>query len=123
MDAPTTGASRKVEISGRLTPGGYLMVVSDNGPGVPSEMAEKLFEPLVSSKPGGMGLGLTICRTIVEAHGGGIDLAPSPLGGAAFAFTLNANVHDLHLPDSASERDVNQHEYRHSPAKAAGGRA
>lgn len=123
MDAPAMAAPRKVEISGRTTPGGYLMVVSDNGPGVPPQMADKLFEPLVSSKPGGMGLGLTICRTIVEAHGGGIDLAPSPLGGAAFAFTLNANVHDLHLPGGASERDVNQHEYRQGPAKAAVSRA
>lgn len=122
MDAPAKGAPRKVEISGRPTPEGYLMVVSDNGPGVPSEMADKLFEPLVSSKPSGMGLGLSICRTIVEAHGGGIDLAPSPLGGAAFAFTLNANVHDLHFPGSASERDVSQHEYRRGSAKAAGRR-
>jgi two-component system, LuxR family, sensor kinase FixL len=123
MDAPPNGAPRKVEISGRPTPAGYLMMVSDNGPGIPSEMAGKLFEPLVSSKPGGMGLGLSICRTIVEAHGGAIDLAPSTLGGAAFAFTLNANVHDLRLPDNASDQTIDQTQEERGAPKAAGRRA
>jgi two-component system, LuxR family, sensor kinase FixL len=123
MDAPPNGTPRQVEISGRPTTGGYRMVVSDNGPGVPTEMASKLFDPLVSSKPGGMGLGLSICRTIVEAHGGAIDLAPSTLGGAAFAFTLNANVHDLHLPEAASEKNLSQNENRQDDANVAARRA
>lgn len=123
MDAPPNGALRKVELSGRTTSQGYLMVVSDNGPGVPPEMADKLFVPLASSKPGGMGLGLSICRTIIEAHGGAIDLAPSPLGGAAFAFTLNANVHDLHLPGGVSERNLDQNGRPQGELKSSGQRA
>ncbi len=104
MEAPQNGAPRRVEISGRQTPQGYQILVSDNGPGVPADMAGKLFEPLVSSKSGGMGLGLSICRTIVEAHGGAIELVPSALGGAGFAFTLNANVHDLSTQGDPSKR-------------------
>lgn len=111
MDAPPNGMPRKVEISGRPGPDGYLMMVSDNGPGVPSEIVDKLFEPLVSSKPGGMGLGLSICRTIVEAHGGAISLTSSRLGGAAFAFTLNAKVHSLHAPDGLLDQKEPQEDY------------
>ncbi|NBB61508.1 PAS domain-containing sensor histidine kinase [Pseudomonas sp. ODNR1LW] len=116
MDAPQTGVFRQVEISGRPRGGEYIMTVSDNGPGVAPQMADKLFEPLVSSKPGGMGLGLSICRTIVEAHGGSISLSPSRLGGAAFTFTLNTagldgqSLSDDQTPDApfdpASDRIV-----------------
>ena len=102
MEAPPNDVPRRVEISGRQTSQGYQILVSDNGPGVPADMAGKLFDPLVSSKSGGMGLGLSICRTIVEAHGGVIELVPSALGGAGFAFTLNANVHDLSTQGDAS---------------------
>ncbi|WAC59602.1 sensor histidine kinase [Brevundimonas sp. SL130] len=111
MDAPRVGTPRKVEISGRQTPDGYLMVVSDNGPGVAAEMVDRLFDPLVSSKPGGMGLGLSICRTIVEAHGGAIELGSSPQGGAAFAFTLNANVHDFHRPSGTDDTNAAPDDY------------
>jgi len=80
------------------------MTISDNGPGVPSDMADRLFQPLASSKPGGMGLGLSICRTIVQAHGGDIDLVPSALGGAAFAFTLNVQSDGLDSSGGAGRR-------------------
>jgi len=62
--------------------------VADNGPGIPEDVAVGLFDSFNSSKAAGMGLGLSICKLIVEAHGGEIDVVPSPLGGAAFRFTL-----------------------------------
>jgi len=62
--------------------------VEDNGPGVAPEIAKGLFSPFVTSKEGGMGVGLSICRTIIEAHDGRLWLERSKLGGAAFCFTL-----------------------------------
>jgi C4-dicarboxylate-specific signal transduction histidine kinase len=64
------------------------IVVADNGPGLPSEVAGHLFEPFVSTKHDGMGLGLSICRSIVEAHGGLLRYEPKPRGGTTFRFTL-----------------------------------
>ena len=70
--------------------------VSDNGPGVPSGLEEAIFEKFTrgereSAKPG-VGLGLSICRAIVQAHGGKIGVRPGPGGGAAFVFTLPLGV-------------------------------
>lgn len=62
--------------------------VADNGPGLMGCDISKLFDPFFSTKPNGMGMGLGICRTIVEAHGGTIWAVSSPEGGAAFHFTL-----------------------------------
>ena len=62
--------------------------VSDTGPGVPPAVRERMFEAFNSSKDTGMGLGLSICRTIVEAHGGKIGAAERPGGGTVFRFTL-----------------------------------
>jgi PAS domain S-box-containing protein len=64
------------------------LIVSDNGPGVADEMVPSLFEPFKTDKPGGMGLGLSICKSIVEAHGGRISYEPSFDGGSVFRFTL-----------------------------------
>lgn len=89
LDAPTLSERRQIFVSGAQTPDGYRILVEDNGPGVPDTVAASLFDPLLSTKPGGMGLGLSICRTIVEAHNGTIEYSKSALGGAAFAFTLN----------------------------------
>jgi two-component system, LuxR family, sensor kinase FixL len=63
--------------------------VSDTGHGISDEMAEDLFKPFVSTKAEGMGLGLSICRTIVEAHGGKLTVTPNPEGGTIFRFTLS----------------------------------
>jgi len=53
-------------------------------------VADHLFEPFISTKQGGMGLGLSICRSIVEAHGGKLWTSPDPDGGTIFRFTLTA---------------------------------
>jgi PAS domain S-box-containing protein len=75
----------------RLHPGarGMLCIdVSDQGPGVSSDIAAQIFEPYVTSKPSGLGMGLMISRTILEAHGGSIKLVRSRGPGAVFRFTL-----------------------------------
>ncbi len=68
--------------------GGGVLTVHDSGPGVAEGDLERLFRPMQSVKARGMGLGLSISRAIAEAHGGGLELATSRLGGAAFSLTL-----------------------------------
>jgi signal transduction histidine kinase len=64
------------------------IVVADSGPGLRREIVDRLFEPFVSTKHDGMGLGLSISRSIVEAHGGILRYEPNPEGGTIFRFTL-----------------------------------
>jgi two-component system sensor kinase FixL len=65
-----------------------LIRVTDTGPGVSPSLTDRIFEPFLTTKKSGMGVGLSICRTIVEAHGGRIWVEPAEGGGASFAFTL-----------------------------------
>lgn len=65
-----------------------MVTVTDTGPGVSAEASARLFEPFVTTKAEGMGVGLSISRTIVEAHGGRIWVEDNPGGGAVFRFTL-----------------------------------
>ncbi|MBU4434160.1 MAG: PAS domain S-box protein [Alphaproteobacteria bacterium] len=69
-------------------PASVRVTVADNGPGVAPDLADRLFTAFVSTKADGMGLGLSICRTIVEANGGRLWYSPRPGGGAEFHFTL-----------------------------------
>ncbi|MGN6357310.1 MAG: sensor histidine kinase [Novosphingobium sp.] len=64
------------------------VTIEDNGPGLAREVAAQLFQPFVSTKAAGMGLGLSICHTIIAGHGGRIWADGSALGGTAFHFTL-----------------------------------
>jgi two-component system sensor kinase FixL len=64
--------------------------VVDTGAGIAPELMSQLFQPFVTNKRHGMGVGLSICRTIVEAHGGQITVEPNPAGGTIFRFTLRA---------------------------------
>jgi two-component system, LuxR family, sensor kinase FixL len=71
-----------------LNPETVRLSVSDTGPGISPDIAGQLFQAFVSTKSSGMGLGLSICQTIVEAHGGRIRAIPSAGGGTQFQFTL-----------------------------------
>jgi two-component system sensor kinase FixL len=80
---------RELEISTTANDDATMEVrVSDTGAGLAPEVAAHLFQPFVTTKRKGMGLGLSICRTIVEAHGGRIWVTPRPEGGTIFHFTL-----------------------------------
>ena len=81
---------RALTVAAAVEPGGgHLRIsVADTGPGVPDDVAGKLFQPFVTGKPGGIGLGLSICRAVAEAHGGTLAMTPGPEGGATFILTL-----------------------------------
>jgi two-component system sensor kinase FixL len=70
------------------SPGLHAVEVSDTGPGISDEIAAQLFRPFVTSKPGGMGIGLSISKRIIESHGGEISVKGNPDGGTTFTFTL-----------------------------------
>lgn len=79
---------RELRVGSRERDGFVEAYVVDNGRGLAPQVAERLFQPFVTSKSGGMGLGLSICRSIVEAHGGRIWAEAGANGGAALYFTL-----------------------------------
>jgi two-component system sensor kinase FixL len=69
--------------------GGLETVVTDSGPGVPADKLDAVFAPLFTTKPGGLGMGLALSRTIIDAHGGRLWAKNGDAGvGATFCFTL-----------------------------------
>ena len=91
IEAMDNSAQKELTISTTPAEDGMTAVqVIDTGCGISEEMATKLFQPFVTTKPHGMGVGLSISRTIVEAHGGQIEAKPRPNGGTVFCFTLQA---------------------------------
>lgn len=97
VDAMIDSPVRFLTIASRVD-GGFAMVsVEDSGGGVSPELASELFRPFVTSKQSGMGIGLSICRTIIESHGGRIWFEPGRDGGTNFHFTLPlcGEDHDL----------------------------
>jgi two-component system sensor histidine kinase DctS len=89
--APTNPAGRRIAVA--LAKSGERFVrldVTDNGPGLNGRRVEQLCAPFYSTKSEGMGMGLAICRSILEAHRGVMDAGDAPGGGARFSFTLPA---------------------------------
>jgi two-component system sensor kinase FixL len=91
IEAVTQSERRELLVSTRPSADGMVEVsVADTGPGISPDVAPQLFQPFVTTKPQGMGVGLSISRTIIESHGGQLWTEPNPGGGAIFKFTLRA---------------------------------
>jgi len=83
------GDEPRLVLQTRALPDNWIEVtVSDNGPGIDPQVAEQIFEPFQTSKKAGMGMGLSISRSIIEAHHGKLWVAAAPFGGASLAFSL-----------------------------------
>jgi two-component system sensor histidine kinase DctS len=80
---------RVLRIAASRADGQVSVSVIDNGHGIAPEVAERLFSPFFSTKAEGMGMGLSICRTAIEFHGGTLTHAPNPGGGTVFTFSLS----------------------------------
>ena len=77
-----------VVTTSRVKEGMVEISVADTGPGLPEEVRKKLFQPFVTTKASGMGVGLSVCKAIVEAHRGRLWADDNPSGGTIFRFTV-----------------------------------
>jgi PAS domain S-box-containing protein len=90
LEAMAGSMRRDLTVATVLRDDGFIEIaVADSGSGIPNELADHLFEPFFSTKRNGMGLGLSICRSIIEAHGGRLRYEPNAGGGCVFRFTLS----------------------------------
>jgi signal transduction histidine kinase len=89
--------SRSVLITtARSESDGIIVAVKDSGPGLAPDALKRIFDPFYTTKPGGLGMGLSICRSIIEAHAGRLWVTANAPHGAIFHFTVPAH------PGSAS---------------------
>jgi C4-dicarboxylate-specific signal transduction histidine kinase len=88
MSGVSEGTRELLIGTGKDASSGVLVAVQDSGSGLDPENSERLFDPFYTTKPSGMGLGLSICRSIVEAHGGRIWASRNTGPGATVQFTL-----------------------------------
>ena len=88
MSGTGDGARRLVVRTNSIDNSNVLVEVQDSGTGIAAEKLESIFDPFVTSKPEGLGMGLSICRSIIERHGGKISAANNPDRGAKFSITL-----------------------------------
>jgi len=89
LDAVKAGTvPARIEITTERQDGRVVLSVRDNGPGIPAEVMARLFEPFATNKPGGLGLGLAICRRITDRFGGELSAENHPGGGAVFRMVL-----------------------------------
>lgn len=89
---PIAPEARALSVTVRRTHDDVTLEVEDSGPGVAPDVRDNIFEPLVTTKEDGLGLGLSMSRSVIHAHGGAITLADSALGGARFVVTLPAET-------------------------------
>jgi PAS domain S-box-containing protein len=84
-----SGGKRRISITTRMhKPGGIEVSITDTGPGLDAAIADKIFNTFATTKPEGMGVGLSICKSIIEAHGGELAIRQDPGSGATFSFVL-----------------------------------
>jgi two-component system sensor kinase FixL len=89
IEAMEGATLRELTISAKAIDADTAVIgVADTGTGIAPEVANQLFQPFTTTKAAGMGVGLSICRTIIEAHGGQIWVEPNAGGGTTFYFTL-----------------------------------
>jgi C4-dicarboxylate-specific signal transduction histidine kinase len=79
---------RVLKLGSFATESEFVVTIEDTGPGIDPDVLERLFEPFVTTKSNGMGMGLSICRSIVEAHGGRLSATPVKPSGVAFEIML-----------------------------------
>ena len=98
---------RILRVKSEAYEGGRVLVsVADTGTGIGEEHVERMFNPLFTTKADGMGMGLAICRAIVEAHDGRLWFAPNTPQGAVFQFTLHArqsHVDGRFIPEAQTD--------------------
>jgi PAS domain S-box-containing protein len=88
-----TERARVLSVSSGLTePDCVLIAIEDSGPGLDPTVAPRIFDPFVTTKPEGLGMGLSICRSIIDAHGGRLWVSPAVPHGTLFRFTLPTGV-------------------------------
>ena len=92
LEAMDASERRTLTVEATAVDGLVTVTVVDTGPGLSAEVAQNLFQPFVTTKARGMGVGLSICRSIIEAHGGRIWASPRAGGGTTFAFTMPAGT-------------------------------
>jgi C4-dicarboxylate-specific signal transduction histidine kinase len=88
----TSEGARELLITSARANSDVLVTVRDSGPGLPATGLERLFEPFNTTKPTGLGMGLSICRSIIQAHGGRLSASANVPRGAIFQFTLLADA-------------------------------
>ncbi|AVS84375.1 sensor histidine kinase [Paracidovorax avenae] len=91
-NARTAASGRRVHVDAERTAAGVLVHVCDDGPGVPPDLRERIFEPFASRSPGGTGLGLAIVARIMAAHGGSVTLAERAPWTTCFTLTFPASA-------------------------------
>jgi two-component system sensor kinase FixL len=92
IEALSETETPQVWIHTRHVDGETAIQVRDNGPGLSEELIHSPFDAFQTTKANGMGLGLSICQTIIEAHGSTIEVSSQPGAGAAFTFTLRTAI-------------------------------
>ena len=88
LEAMEDSTIRELSVETSAKDGQVQVSVADTGGGIPPEIEAKLFQPFVTTKQEGMGIGLSVCRTIVEAHGGELRAEDAPGGGTVFRLTV-----------------------------------
>ena len=114
--------NRRIKVrTGLLDEDTAELSVSDNGPGIRPDVLKQIFEPFFTTKQGGMGMGLAIARTIIEAHGGRLSAENRASGGAIFRLTLPVQQVRATAADPLHPRQ--QTTYAASPSRAGAGSA